>query len=180
MKFRLLILVLILSIGVFSQTKAQLYAGASYVYAQLSDSGLDQVYGFSFDLQGDFPTGNERTTLSPTFRMAVLESKIYNQGNPFYAKNFSFSPLLAYRLVSLKGLTISFYGGPFISQLEGRKTPSLLNTFEYISDTRFGAEFGLEFKLDFFGFFDLKMNPINLLIGNEEYRQGHINLMVNF
>ncbi|WKK83923.2 hypothetical protein QYS48_16915 [Marivirga arenosa] len=80
----------------------------------------------------------------------------------------------------MKWLTISIYGGPFISKLEARRAPSILFPAAFISDTRYGAEFGIGFKLNIYDVASVKINPLNLLIGNEYYRQGHINFMLNF
>lgn len=71
------VIILILIIANF-EAKSQLYAGVSYVYSQISESGLDQVKGFSFDLQGEINLPRERLSLMPTVRLAIMDSKIYN------------------------------------------------------------------------------------------------------
>jgi hypothetical protein len=171
-------LVLVLSFG--KSVQAQIYAGGSYVYAQISESALDDVTGFSFDLQGDFKLRRDKMSLMPTIRLAVMDSKIYNIANPFYIKNLSFSSLLTYELVSIKGFSVSPYGGPFVSLLQGRRAPSLFYPAAFIDDTRVGAELGIELELEVYDYCTLKINPINVLIGNDFYRQGNINVLINF
>lgn len=180
MKNRYVTLLIILFVSNQFNAKAQLYAGGSYVYAQISESGLDDVTGFSFDVQGEFKLARERLSLMPTLRLAIMDSKIYYPSNPFYIKNLSFSPLFSYQLIQFKGFSLSPYGGPFISKLQGRRVPSQFFPVSFINDTRFGAEFGIEFKLRVYDYCTLKFNPINFLIGNEFLRQGNINILLSF
>jgi hypothetical protein len=161
-------------------SKAQLFVGGSYVYTQISESGLDDVTGISFDLQGEFKLPKEKLSFIPTIRYAILDSKIYSQSNPFYIKNFSVGALVSYKLIEFKGFSLNPYAGPFINKIQGRRAPSLFFQSAFIDDTRYGVEFGLEFKLKVYDFFIIKINPINLQIGNEMYRQGNVNVMFSF
>lgn len=180
MKSRIFVFLILAIIMIQYDAKAQLFAGGSYAYAQISESGRDDVRGFSFDLQGEFNLARENFVFIPTVRLAILDSKMYSPTNPFYIKNLSFSPLVTYRLIDFRGFSISPYGGPFVSKLQGRRAPSLLQPAAYIDDTRFGAEFGIEFRLKVYDYCTVKFNPINLLIGNEFFRQGNVNIMLSF
>jgi hypothetical protein len=171
--------ILIISLFFFIQKTAQsqVFVGGGYVYSSLSQSGLDDVRGFGIDIQKELNYGETNWNFVPTLHLTVLNSNVFRQVNAFYANNFIFSPSVSYSLWKGNRISISPFASPFVGWLFAIRRSDLIFDAAYINSAIYGLEFGLEFKVRLYENLELKINPITLQIGDNDFRQGMISVL---
>lgn len=159
------------------EIKAQVYVGGGFVYASLSPSGLDDVTGFGVEFQKEINSEDTRFVFSPTVRFTMLNSTMYRDANAFYANSLSFSSILAYKVIDRKRFSISPYAAPFAGWLLAIRFPDAINFAGYRDEMIYGLEFGLEFQVALNESLAVKINPITLQFGDNNFRQGMISVL---
>ena len=169
--------VFILTALVFLLTQeltAQVYAGGGFVYSSLSKSSLDDVTGFGIDIQKEMRYAETKLSLIPTIHLAVLHSNVFRQTNAFYANSISFTPSFSYQLIKGNRISISPFAAPFLGWLFAYRDQDLFFDEGYRNEAIYGLEFGIEINIKVYKNLELKINPISLQIGDNDFRQGMV------
>ena len=173
-KASLLILLLFLTL---QEVKGQVYAGGSFVYASLSQSGLDDVTGFGIDIQKEFTREGSKINFHPTIHVTVLNSNVFRQVSPFYANTISFAPSVAYALLVRDRISIAPFASPFVGWLVGYRDQDLFFDAGYMNEIIYGVQLGLEIKVALYENLEIKINPLTVQIGDNDFRQGMISVL---
>ncbi|SMG18246.1 hypothetical protein SAMN05661096_01046 [Marivirga sericea] len=177
MKVRVSMFFLVLVLSFAKSVQAQVYAGGGFVYSSLSKSGLDDVTGFGIDIQKEMQYAETKLNFVPTIHLSVLHSNVFRQVNAFYANSVVLSPSFSYKLIESKRISISPFASPFLGWLFAYRREDLLFEAGNRNEAIYGFEFGLEFKIEVYENLELKINPITLQIGDNDFRQGMVSVL---
>jgi len=177
MKIKITLCLLVLLHILCDKIHAQVYAGGGFVYASLSNSGLDDVSGFGIDIQKEIRYGETNLSFIPTIHLTVLHSNVFRQVNPFYANTISLAPSASYKLLETNRVSISPFASPFLGWLFAYRDQDLFLDEGYRNEAIYGMEFGVEFNIKVYEYLEIKINPITLQIGDNDFRQGMASLL---
>lgn len=177
MNFVKLLCLFILSLTVWSRSYSQVYAGGGFVYTSLSKSGLDDVSGFGIEIQKEIRFNQTKLSIIPRMHLTVLHSNVFRQVNAFYANTISLAPTISYKIIETDRISISPFASPFMGWLFAYRDQDLFFDNGYRNEAIYGLEFGMEFTVRLYQFLEVKIDPITLQIGDNDFRQGMISLV---
>lgn len=160
-----------------TKSHAQVYAGGGFVYASLSNSGLDDVSGFGIDIQKEIRYGETKLSFIPTIHLTVLHSNVFRPVNAFYANTISLAPSASYKLLETNRVSISPFASPFVGWLFAYRDQDLFLDEGYRNEAIYGVDFGVEFNIKVYEYLEIKINPISLQIGDNNFRQGMASIL---
>jgi hypothetical protein len=156
---------------------AQTYIGAGFGYASLPSIGNDDVNGLSLNIQKQFRLDSGRWSISPSVQIGLLTPQIERDFYKLYATTLSIAPNISYDIIKTKHFVLSPYAGPFVGWLRGLRSGTIISDPVYLNEITYGLEVGLSFLIVVNDNLQLKILPIHLQYGNDDFRQGSISLL---
>lgn len=182
---RLIITILLVTaLGWAADIQAQVYLGAGYTYVSLSSDGIDDSNGIAITIQKDFDLKNEKLHWSPRIQMGLLYGNADSKTTPSYYSVIGSAVTLGYDLVRTDKLTVAPFAGAFVSWVVGVRDGKDDGTLETalsgpIDEVRAGLDFGLAVNYAISETFSIRLVPINIQLGNGNYKDLKISLLVS-
>ena len=174
LKVTLLLLVTLLS----RISPAQVAVGAGFSNVRVGLSAFDEADGVVITVKKDF--GQKRLQFTPMASAGIFFSEVNRQVAAFHASTITLSPSVSYTLFKIKKLEVKPFIGPQASWLTSIRSEDVLFDRRFMRAWRTGLNVGLNLQIHLSEAYSLELIPIQLLFGDEDFRQAQFQLLLKF